>query len=200
MSRIVTRMSVGIVARRRRKARRGLLHTDPSIFVMRGGAPVPPSRDIRVLYSQPVAERKIDRTAWAGITRKILDEEYAGNKTAFGTAIDSDRKTINRWLAEDVDVSEEMVRKVARRHNLSPIDLLIEVGYYGEQDVRTEPTGAPADGDEMLQLIEAAPITPAQKRELREHVLTRRAEAEAALKAEIERWIALVRRPRRRAQ
>lgn len=193
-------MSVGTVARRRRKARRGLLHADSSIFVMnKAEASVSPFRDTRVLYPLDVAERKINRTAWAGITRKILDEEYAGNKTAFGAAIDSDRKTINRWLDEDVDVSEEMVRKVARRHNLSPMDLLIEVGYYGTQDVRTEPASAPAEGDPMLELIDAAPITPSQKREMREFVEKRRAEAEQAIKAEVERWIDLVRRPRRRA-
>lgn len=162
--------------------------------------PASPFRDIRVLYPLDVAERKINRTAWAGITRQLLDEEYAGNKTAFGTAIDSDRKTINRWLDEDVDVSEEMVRKVARRHNLSPMDLLIEVGYYVAQDVRTEPAEPVAVGDELLELIETAPVTPSQKREMREHVAAKRAEADAAIKTEIERWIQLVRRPRRRAQ
>jgi hypothetical protein len=192
-------MSIGIVARRRRKTRRGLLHADSSVFVMRPGTPVSPFRDTRALYPLDVAERKIDRTAWAGITRKILDEEHAGNKTAFGAAIDSDRKTINRWLAEDVDVSEDMVRKVARKHNLRPMDLLIEVGYYGAQDVRHEPAPV-ADGDELLELIATAPVTPSQKREMQDHVAAKRAEYETALKAEIERWIALVRRPRRRAQ
>lgn len=167
------------------------------------GTSVSPFRDTRVLYPLDVAERKIDRTAWARIVRKILDEEYAGNKTAFGAAIDSDRRTINRWLDEDVDVSEDMVRKVARRHNLSPMDMLIEVGYYGTQEVRTEPTGpakAPKVRDEILAIIKDAPITPSQQREMRAHVRAKRAEAEAALKAEIERWISLINRPRRAAQ
>lgn len=194
-------MSVGTVAHRRRKARRGLLRADPSIFVLHNAeARVSSFADTRVLYPLDVAERKINRTAWAAIVRNILDEEYAGNKTAFGTAIDSDRKTINRWLDEDVDVSEEMVRKVARRHNLSPIDLLIEVGYYVAQDVRTESAEPATDGDELQEMIGAAPVTPSQKREMREFVEHRRAEADQAIKAELERWIKMVRRPHRRAQ
>jgi hypothetical protein len=106
--------------------------------------------------------------------------------------------TIKRWIDARHDVSQDSVRAVARAFDLSAIDLLIRVGYYRSEELAAQ-TPAPSGGsDGVADLIDSAGITPSEKRELHKQVAAKRAEAEAALMADVERWIAMMRRPRRR--
>jgi hypothetical protein len=108
--------------------------------------------------------------------------------------------TIKRWIDGAHSVSEDSVRAVARAFNMSAIDLLIRVGYYRVDELNAPDVAtARPNRDEIGDLIEASSITPSEKRELRKQVATKRAEAEAALKADVERWVKMLGRQRRRA-
>jgi hypothetical protein len=147
-----------------------------------------------------VAERKIDRAAWAAEIERLLMEEAEGNKTALGAAIGVDRKTVNRWLDQDVDVSHESVRAVARAFKASPLDLLIKVGYdFGSESRPPIDPGAVPESDTVGQLIKSAKVPPSVKRDLLGYVAERRADFERQLRAEIERLIAAEQRGRRTA-
>lgn len=163
------------------------------------GAPVPPVT--HVLYPLVVSERKVDREAWAREVATLIAEEAGGNKSAFARRVGvSSVKTIDRWLASSVNVSEESVRAVCRALNLPVAPMLVKIGYIRPNEL---PTAGPAhllEADERaIAAIEAADLPPSLKRELVEHLRQQQAEHERQRLAEIERMIELARRPRGRA-
>lgn len=199
-------MSVATVRRMRRKARYGLQEAQATTFTVRHEPTTPThwGHDTRVIYPQPMvaAGREIDRAEWSRVILELLDAEAGGNRTRLAEMVGVTYLTVKRWIDARNTVSEDSVRAVARAFNMSAIDLLIRVGYYQIDELAPAPAvvgpakGAPTD--EIRDLIDAAAITPSEKRELHKQVALKRAEAEAALKADTERWIAVLRRPRRR--
>lgn len=161
--------------------------------------------DTHVLYPLTMADREINRAAWAEMVETLLNEEAKGNKTAFAAAFGADRKTVNRWLASDVDVSEESVRAVARAFKLSPIDLLIKVGYYRTEDMQISSDREPdliiqgPEGDLLLAQVKSANVRPSVKRDLVEYIAERRSQFEKQLAADVERLLAAETRARRSA-
>jgi transcriptional regulator with XRE-family HTH domain len=135
------------VRRARRKAlSRGRL-SGPVLITMRGRR-----SGSRSLYHQAVADRPIDRQAWAQLVADLIASETGGNKAAFARRVGVDPKTINHWLAGNVDVSEASVRRVADALGRRPLDLLVAVGYYRADEVGAEP-GAPPPLDPDVLLL-----------------------------------------------
>jgi hypothetical protein len=199
-------MSVGTVARTRRRARQGRLRAEATTFVLRKDAETYVSHvgDMHVLYPHLVAGRKIDRAAWADVVERLLTEEAEGNKTAFGAVIGVDRKTVNRWLDQGVDVSDENVRAVARAFHLSAVDLLIRVGYFLPEDLQNRPAQDDVviqkpDGDVIAIQIKHAKVRPSVKRDLMQYVADKRAQFEAQLAADVERILIAEQRSSRSA-
>lgn len=188
------------MTRTRRKARQGRLHAQATTFTLRHEAAQPAlgAHDMHVIYPLPMGgtTREIDRQEWSRVVVELLETEAGGNRTRLAEMIGVKYLTIKRWIDATHSVSEDNVRAVARVFKLSPLGLLIRVGYYRHEELAPEAAEAPTAGDEILEMIASARITPSQKREIREHVRAKRAEAEAALKSDVERWINLV-RPRR---
>lgn len=190
--------------RRRRKARYGLPGAQATTFTVHREARSSgqSSHDTHVMYPQLVAgtAREIDRAEWSRVILELLDAEAGGNRTRLAEMVGVTYLTIKRWIDGSHSVSEDSVRAVARAFNMSAIDLLIRVGYYQVDELNAPgPAAANPILDEISALIKASPITPSEKRELHKQVAVKRAEAEAALKADVERWIKLLGRPRRRA-
>lgn len=112
---------------------------------------------VHARYPLGVAERKINRGAWARLVAALVESETRGKKATFARLVGVDPRTISRWLNSEVDVSEESVREVARGLHLSPIELLIRVGYYSPNELSILPPPAPpAEVDEVIDLILAA--------------------------------------------
>lgn len=81
-----------------------------------------------------MANGVVDRGEWAQVVRELLDAETEirkhGAKTRLAAKIRITTRTLDTWLAEDVDVKESSVRQVAEACGLDAMELLIRVGYY----------------------------------------------------------------------
>jgi hypothetical protein len=156
--------------------------------------------DMNVPYSLSVSERKVNREAWAHEIARLIQEEDGGNKSAFARRVGIGIRSVDRWLARTVNVSEESVRDVCRALNLPPLPMLVRVGYYQEGEAWAPSTAELLAEDEAaLRLIDEADETevpPSLKRQLRAHVVEERARHEAQRLAEIQRLIDLARRAR----
>jgi transcriptional regulator with XRE-family HTH domain len=157
---------------------------------------------MHVPYAGDVAA-EIDRTAWSQLVTQLIAQESGGNKTMFAATVGVDRKTVTRWVQGENSVSEEGVRAVARALGLSARDLLVQVGYYGTDELPAEtpaPTPA-AEVDAAEKLIRESDLPPSIKRELIAHVRRQRAEQErdAAAKrlADTQQMLKIVQRGRR---
>lgn len=124
----------------------------------------PPPLDIRtrlsvglgthVGYSPGMSPRRVDREAWAKTIRDLVRGVSKGNKSAFARRVGLTTRTIDRWLAAEVDVSEGSVRQVAERLDISGIELLIAVGYYRPEELTlTAPTAPDVRQDPVIQAI-----------------------------------------------
>ncbi|MCT2281794.1 hypothetical protein M3G91_29785 [Micromonospora chalcea] len=155
--------------------------------------------DMRVRYAADVAEGSIDREAWAKVILQLIDEETEGNKSRFATLVGVTYKTVLRWTQRASDVSEDSVRQVARALHISPLALLVRVGYYTEADLQaaaaaTEdaghaiPAGLDRD-DPALRVILEADVPPrVQQRMIQRLQQMRQREAERQVD-EVRWWI-----------
>jgi hypothetical protein len=106
-------------------------------------------------------------------------------------------KTVDRWLAGSVDVSQANVLAVCRELGISVLEKLIKAGFMSENEgVVTEyrPLLRPFGDTQAIEMIEAADIPPHLKRQLLEHLRAQQAEHERQRFAEIERMLAIDRR------
>lgn len=90
-------------------------------------------RDTHVAYSPDMLGGRIDREAWAREIDTLVKKFDDGNKSAFAKRINRTRQTVIRWLEQATDVSQESVREMLDRLELSQSEqtgLLIRVGYY----------------------------------------------------------------------
>lgn len=130
--------------------------------------PLFPDTDAR--YPHSVGTRQVDRSVWASEVARLVNAHERGNKTAFARAVAINPKTVTRWLAETVDVSEESVRQVATVYGIDPLDLLVRVGYYTADEANRTGTD-----DEEIQLVVTDPnLTPADKKRVIDYILERR--------------------------
>lgn len=109
---------------------------------------------MHVGYSPGMSERRIDRDAWAKVVRGFVDAASRGNKSAFARRVGMTTKTIDRWLASSVDVSEQSVRVVAEALDQNPMDLLVLLGYYRPDEMAlAPPTRVDASQDPVVRAI-----------------------------------------------
>jgi transcriptional regulator with XRE-family HTH domain len=141
-----------------------------------------------------VSDPKVDREAWAAEVTRLIEQEARGNKSAFARMIGIQSiKTVDRWLAQSVNVSEESVRQVARALNLPVTPLLVKVGFLRPSEM-PDAAAQLREDDEAITLVEASDAPPSLKRELLEHLRQQRAEHEQQRLAEIRRMLELAER------
>lgn len=146
--------------------------------------------DMRVRYAHEVSGRSIDRTAWAGIVSRLIAQETGGNKTHFAQLVGVTYKTVLRWLAQDGDVSPERVAQVADACHMSPIELMLQVGYYRHADLPEPSPAQPADiEDEALRAIVEAGYPSRIKMRMIQRLTELRAEQRRRELDEVRWWI-----------
>lgn len=152
-------------------------------------------RGSRSLYHQPVADRAINRQAWAALVAGLIATKANGKKAAFARLVGVDPKTIGHWLGGTVDVSEASVRRVAIALNRMPADFLVSIGYYTDRELSST---APLVGDEdpVGQQIEKEPLPESVKQLMRERLRELRAGQRAAEAAEVTYWLEQYRQTR----
>ncbi|MEV4846100.1 hypothetical protein AB0K20_23145 [Micromonospora matsumotoense] len=117
-----------------------------------------------------MAEGGVDREAWARVVSDLIAQETGtpampkGNKSRFASLAGVTYKTVLRWTQKKSDVSEDSVRQVARALHISPLELLVRVGYYTGDDLNaatqaTSPTRIDR-ADPALQVILEADVPP----------------------------------------
>ena len=155
--------------------------------------------DMRVRYAADVAEGSIDREAWAKVISQLIAEETGGNKSHFANLVGVTYKTVLRWTQQASDVSEDSVRQVARALHISPLVLLVRVGYYNIADLQaaaaaTEDAGPAIPAgidreDPALRVILEADVPPrVQQRMIQRLQQLREREAERQVD-EVRWWI-----------
>lgn len=122
----------------------------------------------RSLYHQAVADRPIDREAWAALIAALITSETKGKKATFARLVGVDPKTIGHWLAGNVEVSEQSVRRVAAALDRPPMDLLVAVGYYRPDELTQPPPEVADEPDPEIAAILAAPVGPVQQKRMLE--------------------------------
>ncbi|NIL59715.1 hypothetical protein HCB18_24700 [Salinispora arenicola] len=148
--------------------------------------------DTHVAYHVPMdSEHRIDRAEWAAVVREVLETETGGKKEPLARLLKINSKTLNRWLGEEVDVSEEYVRLVARTTGRDPMGLLTRVGYYQPADLtgRPAPTQQEIAEDAALRAIEESGHPPRVKARMRERLHELRRQRKAAEVEEVQWWI-----------
>lgn len=138
-----------------------------------------------------MAERRVDREEWAKVLSQLIAEEAAGNKSAFARMAGTTYRTVVRWLNQEVDVSEDKVREIARALRIRPIDLLVRVGYYqpGELERPERPTPDEVAADPALRVIEESDFPPRVKARMRQRLAELRAQRAAAEMDEVRWWL-----------
>jgi len=153
---------------------------------------------MHALYPVDMADPKIDRNAWSAVVQSLVQQEADGNQTHFGAIVGVDRKTVARWLAGTVDVSEDKVRAVARSLGISARDLLVRVGYYQADELPSEDSPEIVNTNEAIELVRSSDLSPSAKRELIAHLTAQLDEYRRQQIAEATRLIELARRQRPR--
>lgn len=129
----------------------------------------------RVAYAAVMAERKIDREAWADLVATLINSKTRGKKAPFARLVGVDPRTVTRWIVRDVDVSVESVSEVARAVGRNPVEMLAQVGYYRPEEVNApEPT--PEQEDEEIRLIADSDLPAQRKSDMIERLLQMREE------------------------
>lgn len=148
--------------------------------------------DTHVRYPAVVADGSIDREAWAAVVSQLIAEESGGNKSRFAALVGVTYKTVLRWTRAESDVSEDSVRQVARALHISPLALLVKVGYYTEADLDavapSTVTVAP-DDDPALQVILESDVPPRMKQRMIQRLQTLRERDAERQVDEVQWWI-----------
>lgn len=127
--------------------------------------------DTKVRYRVGVADRReINREAWAALVAALVRSHAEGNQTRFAKLVDVTPKTVSRWLRQEVAVTEENVRVVARKVGEQPLTFLVRVGYYTVAEAQSgaiDASGYPEDDLELeIQLIRESRLPEDVKGEL----------------------------------
>jgi hypothetical protein len=145
--------------------------------------------DMDVRYPEGVVAGRVDRVAWAELVQDLLRSVPGGKKAAMARTVGVDVKTVNRWIACEVDVSEESVRSVAAAFGRPLLPLLVRVGYYAPEEVSAGCAAPPeAAVDEEMELIRSAAIDPEMKIKFLARLRERREEDQRRRMADL-RWM-----------
>lgn len=157
---------------------------------------------MRVRYAADVAEGSIDREAWARVISKLIAQETGtparpeGNKSRFAELVGVTYKTVLRWTQAASDVSEDSVRQVARALHVSPLELLVRVGYYTGADLDAavqaagQATSARIDqADPALRAILEADVPPRVQQRMIQRLQELRARETERQVDEVRWWI-----------
>ncbi|RKN45234.1 hypothetical protein [Micromonospora endolithica] len=118
-----------------------------------------------------MAERTVDRQAWADFIAQAITDHAGGNTTRFAEMVGVKYKTVRRWLTKQTDVSEESIRAVGRALNIKPSVLLVRVGLYAATEVDATPApDLSATDDPALQEILKANVSPRTKQRMIERL------------------------------
>ncbi|WP_091086252.1 helix-turn-helix domain-containing protein [Micromonospora nigra] len=108
-----------------------------------------------------MAERTVDREAWAAVVTQLIRDEANGNTSAFAKLVGVTYKTVRRWLTKTTDVSDDSLRQVARALHIKPADLLVRVGLYDAAEIATaSATPQIAADDPAMRVILEADVPP----------------------------------------
>ncbi|MEU4781077.1 helix-turn-helix transcriptional regulator [Micromonospora sp. NPDC023633] len=146
-----------------------------------------------------MAEGSIDRDAWAKVVTGLIAQETGtpakpqGNKSRFAELVGVTYKTVLRWTQGASDVSEDSVRQVARALHISPLLLLVQVGYYTDEDLGAAasvatPAGIDKDDPALRVILEANVPPRVQQRMIQRLQELRAREAEREVD-EVRWWI-----------
>lgn len=108
----------------------------------------------------------IDRAAWAKLVADLLERETKGKKLPFARLVGRDPRTVDRWLRCEVTVDEESVRQVARALDRSPVDLLVQVGYYRQSDLAPTIPQDPREDPVVQQIMSDPRLSEEERLEL----------------------------------
>jgi transcriptional regulator with XRE-family HTH domain len=141
---------------RKRKHTKTTNRPTPALsFTMRVQPPIGSGTHAR--YSLDVTtDGGIDRGAWAQRVADLRASETRGKTAPFAKKVGVDPRTVDRWLRREVDVKEESVRAVARALNRSPVELLIQVGFYAASEIAPPAVPDPRE-DPIIRDIMADP-------------------------------------------
>lgn len=188
-------MSLTATRKNRRLAQRGARRARPTS--LRRQTRVSVLTDTHVRYHRFVSEVKVDRDAWATVIADLIREETRGNKAAFARKIGVKTvKTVDRWLAKEVNVSAESVRSVARALGLSDLELLRKVGYVEADEATMQRIEQQlADDRAALQYVrDQTDLPPSVRRDIEESLLATISEQEQTLMDLARRMVDLARK------
>lgn len=133
-------------------------------------------RGMHVGYSLGMPTGRIDREAWADEVATLIRRfdpgpRDPGNKSAFARRIGLTTRTVDRWIAHQVDVSLDSVRAVADALDIGQdeqVQLLSRIGYFTTPDrALTPPTYPDPRDDAVIRRIMADQrLTEEQRAEL----------------------------------
>lgn len=137
------------------------------------------------------SERSINRAAWADVIRELMTAHTRGKKEPFARRLGINSRSVSRWLDQEVDVSEESVRLVARTFDVPAVSLLVRVGYYQQADLHQphQPSAEEFDADPALKVIEDSDQPPHVKARMRERLYELRRQRTAAEVDEVRFWL-----------
>lgn len=149
---------------RKRHARKVTNRPPPPLcFTLRVAPPI--GAGVHARYPLGVtADGGIDREAWAQLVARLIRAETGGKIAPFARQVGFDARTVDRWLRQDVAVTEESIRKVARALKLPPIDLLVQIGYYRADEINPPAVPDPYE-DPIVQQIFADKSLPKAQRD-----------------------------------
>lgn len=122
--------------------------------------------DMRVRYVEGVAERSVDRAAWARLIAELINTEAGGNTTRFAQLVGVTYKTVRRWILQQTEVSEDSIRQVADALHITPAKLLVGVGLYRPDELAAPAAPEPVADDPALQAILEADVPPRVKQRM----------------------------------
>lgn len=180
-------------------AREGRLRARPTVLGLKTRASG--CTDTRVLYALPVSEPNVDREAWATLIADLIQREAGGNKAAFARLVGLKTvKTLDRWLAEAVNVRAETVSQVARALNLPAFELLAKVGYVHADEALLKGLDTIAEDRKALAYVRAQEDLPERvRRDIETSLLQTIATQEEALMQQAQRMVEIIRRQRGQA-
>jgi transposase-like protein len=112
-----------------------------------------------------------------------------GKKEPFARRLGINSRSVTRWLDQEVDVSEESVRLVARTFDVTPVQLLVRVGYYHHGELRQPHLQDADEADPALKVIEDSDEPDHVKERLRERLYELRRRRSEAEVDEVKWWL-----------
>lgn len=183
-----TAIAEGLRAHRTSQKRTHPLPAKPPLTVRFRG-PRLPRADTHVRYGVGVGERTVDRDAWAQLVAQLINQEAAGNNSAFAKLVGVTYKTVRRWLTKETDVSEESIRQVARALHIRPAELLVRVGLYDAAEIAGGEQPAVDNDDAAMRVILESNVPPRVQQRMIQRLQDLRRQRQVAEVDEVRFWL-----------